>query len=249
MTNKKEINRKKERMKGKMGEVKGNTVKTKKNIEGKMGEAQRGAVKMKEDVKGKMGEAQRGAVKMKEDVKGKMGEAQRGAVKMKEDVKGKMGEAQEGTVEKKGDIQENIKTRRTQAENVLDDIIQSFKEKQEEFGKAISDYTKSLQKPLTDVIETDDNIIIKTDLPNVKKDDIEIGITEDSIEIMAKFQDESSVEDVNFIQKERNYGETKISLTLPARVKVKEATGTFDNSVLTIELPKLEKEVHRIDIE
>ena len=203
----------------------------------------------KERMKGKIGEVKGSTVKTKKNIEGKMVEAQKGAVKMKEDVKGKMGEAQEGTVEKKGEIQEDIKTRRTQAENVLDDIIQSFKEKQEEFGKAISDYTKSLQKPLTDVIETDDSIIIKTDLPSVKKDDIEIGITEDGIEIKAKFQDESSVEDVNFIQKERNYGETRISLTLPARVKVKEATGTFDNSVLTIELPKLEKKVHRIDIE
>ncbi len=206
-------------------------------------------INRKERMKGKMGEVKGNSVKTKKNIEGKMGEAQKGAVKMKEDVKGKMGEAQEGTVEKKGDMQENIKTRRTQTENMLDDIIQSFKEKQEEFGKVISDYTKSLQKPLTDVIETDDSIIIKTDLPNVKKDDIEIGITEDSIEIMAKFQDESSVEDVNFIQKERNYGETRIALTLPVRVKVKEATGTFDNSVLTIELPKLEKKVHKIDIE
>jgi HSP20 family protein len=249
MVDKKGVKKKKERIKEDMGEIKESTVKTKKNIQGKVSEAQEGAVKKTEKIKGKMGEAQEEAVKKTEEVKGKMGEAQEEAMKKAEEVKGKMGEAQEGALEKKGDIKEDIRTRRTQAENVFNDIIQSFKERQEEFGKAISDYTSSIQKPLTDVMETDDNIIIKTDLPGVKKEDIEIGITEDSVQVTAKFQEETSVEDVNFIQKERNYGETRIALTLPARVKVKEATGTFDNSVLTIELPKLEKKVHRVNIE
>jgi HSP20 family protein len=105
-----------------------------------------------------------------------------------------------------------------------------------------------MQKPLADVVETDDEIIVKTDLPGVKKNDINVTLTEDSVEITAQFKDEYSEQDVDYIRRERNYGKTRKMMKLPAKVKVKDATAKFENSILTINLPKLEKSKFTVDV-
>lgn len=136
----------------------------------------------------------------------------------------------------------------TRAENMLTDIVNTIKEKQEEFGKAFTDYTSTMGKPLADVMETEDAIIVVTDLPGVKKEDVEVNISEDSIDIIAKFEEEMEEEGTNYIKKERNYGETRRSLMLPAKIDVKKSTAKFKDSVLTVELPKIMEEKHKVDI-
>ena len=76
--------------------------------------------------------------------------------------------------------------------NLLNDIISTIKDKQEEFTQMLSDYTSSNKKTLVDVIETPDSIIIKADLPRLKKDDVEIAISEDTVDICAEFQEETN---------------------------------------------------------
>ncbi len=137
---------------------------------------------------------------------------------------------------------------KTRTENMLSDIVNTIKEKQEELGKSLSDYTTTFQKPLADVMETENSIIVITDLPGVKKEDIDIDISEDSIDISAKFEDEIDEEGANYIRKERSYGETKRSIKLPAQIDVKKATAKFNDSILTVNLPKLMEEKHKVDI-
>jgi HSP20 family protein len=184
----------------------------------------------------------------KEEVKQKMGEIKSGASDKKDDVSDSISEMKEDAMDKKDEMQEEVIKRRTQAEKLLNDIMNTIKVKQVEVGKTLSDYKISLQKPPADVIETNDSIIIKIDLPGVTKEDIDIGIAGESIDIIAKFEEESEGDDINYIQKERSYGETKRTIKLPSEIKVKEASANFKNSVLIIKLPKIEKEVHKIDI-
>jgi HSP20 family protein len=136
----------------------------------------------------------------------------------------------------------------TRAEKMLSDIVNTIKDKQEELGKSLSDYSLSFQKPLADIMETENSIIVITDLPGVKKEDINIDISEDSIDISAKFEEEINEEGANYIKKERSYGETKRSISLPAKINIKEATAKFNDSVLTVKLPKLMEEKHKVDI-
>ena len=130
----------------------------------------------------------------------------------------------------------------------LDSIIDTIKDKQEEFSKMFWESSGFNKKTLVDVIETDSSIIIKADMPRLKKEDIEIAISEDSVDICAEFQEETISEDVKYIQRERGYGSIRRSVTLPAKVQIKEAEGTFKNSVLTIKIPKLLKKTLKLKI-
>ncbi|WP_321210911.1 Hsp20/alpha crystallin family protein [Methanothermobacter sp. DP] len=131
--------------------------------------------------------------------------------------------------------------RRLMAEKMMEDMIKNMKEMQKEFEKKISEYTENIPEKLNmDVIETDDQIIIKTDLPGVKKEDINIELTENTISISAVFEEEIEVKEANFVKKERKYGEARREMRLPEKIKVEEAKAKFENGVLTVELPKVE---------
>lgn len=146
------------------------------------------------------------------------------------------------------ETQEEAKEENKRTENRLSDIVSSIRDKQEELGKSLSDYTSSIQKPLADIMETETSFIIITDLPGVNKDDIDIDISEDSVNITAKFEDEINEKGANYIKKERNYGETKRSISLPAKINIKGATARFNDSILTVTLPKLMEEKHKVNI-
>jgi HSP20 family protein len=131
----------------------------------------------------------------------------------------------------------------------LNDILAVLKDKQEDFSQMIADYSIFNKRTLIDLIDTDDSIIIKADLPRLKSQDIEISISEDSVDICAEMEDEKVDSDMNYIQRERSYGKIKRSINLPSKVKAKEAEGTFKNSVLTIKLPKQKKNILKLKID
>ncbi|QHN08841.1 Hsp20/alpha crystallin family protein [Methanothermobacter sp. THM-2] len=134
-----------------------------------------------------------------------------------------------------------LEKRRLMAEKMMEDMIKNMREMQKDFEKKISEYTENIPEKLNmDVIETDDQIIIKTDLPGVKKEDINIELTENTISISAVFEEEIEVKEANFVKKERKYGEARREIRLPEKIKVEEAKAKFENGVLTVELPKVE---------
>jgi len=220
----------KDEMKQKMGDIKSSVSDKKNDVSNSINE-------MKEDTQDK-----------KADMQEKMGDIKSSVSDKKNDVSNSINQMKEDAQDKSDDMQEEVGKKRSQAEKLLNDIMNTIKVKQEEVGKTLSDYTTALQKPPADIMETNDNIIIKIDLPTVKKEDIEIGIAGESIDIIAKFEEESEDEEINYIQKERSYGETTRTIKLPSEIKVKEASAKFQDSVLTIKLPKIEKEVHKINI-
>jgi HSP20 family protein len=131
--------------------------------------------------------------------------------------------------------------RRLMAEKMMEDMIKNMREMQKEFEKKIAEYAENIPEKLSmDVMETDDAIIIKTDLPGVKKEDINIELTENTISISAVFEEEVEIEEANFIKKERKYGEARREMRLPEKIRVEDAKAKFENGVLTVELPKVE---------
>ncbi len=132
-------------------------------------------------------------------------------------------------------------SRRNTAEQIFNDIIGTIKESQNDLEKTISGYTSGSNKLLIDIIEDNNNIIVKTDIPGVKKDNIKIDITEETLEIIASFRDEILTEGANYIKKERRSDILKRLVTLPAKIIIDDATAGFENGVLTVTLPKIEK--------
>ncbi len=92
-----------------------------------------------------------------------------------------------------------------------------------------------------DMYETDDAIVVKSAVPGVKADDLDISIVGDTLTIKGETKFEEEVKEENFIHRERSYGSFCRSLAIPFPVVAGKAEAEFENGVLTLTLPKAEE--------
>lgn len=224
---------------------------TKEKISNKMEDVKIDASIKKDNAKDKLSNA-------KEDISDKIEE-------VKEDVSDKKDEVQENLEDTKTDLEkdkkkldkESEKKGMTPAEKVLNDIVARFRQGSDQINEVISDRSteepskkkKVVEKPLVDVLETNETVYLIADISGVKKDDIEIGISKNSVELTAIFKEDSEIEDAKFTQKERSYGKTHRKILLPTEIKVHEAKAKFKNCTLTITLPKTIEDITKINID
>lgn len=106
--------------------------------------------------------------------------------------------------------------------------------------------------PSIDIFEEGDNIVVKSDMPGMTKDDIEINLTDDMITLSGEKKKEEKVEKKNYFRLERSRGTFKRSFALPTEVQTDKAKATFKDGVLEIKIPKSEeakKKERKIKIE
>lgn len=133
-------------------------------------------------------------------------------------------------------------TRRDVAEQVFNDVINTIKDSQSDLEKTVSGYATGITgKPLVDIIDSGDNIIVKADLPGFLKENIRIDMSDYALDIIAVFEEETLEEGDSYIKRERRYNEIKRTVELPVKIKADYASAEFANGVLQITLPKLEK--------
>jgi len=128
-----------------------------------------------------------------------------GASEKTEEVKENLNEAKDEAVEKKEDMRKKVKRGNDPCRKGLNDIVTRFRQGTGQINEVISDYTseqesskkdkKTVEKPLVDVLETNDTVIIIADISGVKKDDINIGISKNSVELTAMYKEDPAVED------------------------------------------------------
>ncbi len=92
-----------------------------------------------------------------------------------------------------------------------------------------------------DIYETDENVVVKTAVPGIKPEDVEITITGNTLNIAGETKAEEEVKEENYIRRERRYGRFSRSVALPPTVEAEKAEATFENGILTLTIPKAEE--------
>ena len=98
-----------------------------------------------------------------------------------------------------------------------------------------------MEVPAVDVYQTDDAVVVKSAIPGIKPEDIDISITGDTLTIKGETRVEEEVNEENYIRRERRCGSFYRSLALPLPVVTEKAEAEFENGVLTLTLPKAEE--------
>ena len=94
--------------------------------------------------------------------------------------------------------------------------------------------------PLCDIYETDKNIVIKTELPEVKKENVSVMFDNNVLTISGERKaDEGNGQ--SYHRQERIYGRFLRSFTLPPFVDTKNITAESREGMLLITLPKVEE--------
>jgi HSP20 family molecular chaperone IbpA len=98
----------------------------------------------------------------------------------------------------------------------------------------------ALKQPRVDVLDLGDALQVVADMPGVRKEDIEINLTPERVEISAESSTETERKDEDYSYRERGYASYRRMLELPADVLPDKAEASFKNGVLEVTLPKKE---------
>ncbi len=134
--------------------------------------------------------------------------------------------------------------------DLFGDIQKEMKRMQEEMARVFSGFSNAMalsdsgrgkevaRAPVTGLQETDTELIATFEIPGAKKDEIEVNVTESSVEVKAQQSHKKEEKGKDY------YGYASYSktfhrlLSLPSEVKPEESKASYDNGILRIAMPK-----------
>lgn len=99
--------------------------------------------------------------------------------------------------------------------------------------------------PCLDVEEEADQFVVQAELPGMRKEEIKVSVTGDTLTISGERKREAEEKGKTFHRLERSYGRFSRSVTLPGEVEVDKVKAKYENGVLTLTLPKSERAISK----
>ncbi|MES2933503.1 MAG: Hsp20/alpha crystallin family protein [Pseudomonadota bacterium] len=97
---------------------------------------------------------------------------------------------------------------------------------------------ESLQRIKMDISETEQEYLVKADIPGVQKEDIKVAIEGNRVSVSAEIKEEKESGGAGILRSERFYGQQSRSFILPQEVDDQMAQAKYENGVLALTLPK-----------
>jgi HSP20 family protein len=95
--------------------------------------------------------------------------------------------------------------------------------------------------PALDIHEDKDSFVVRTELPGLKREDIEVSLHDGALIISGERKVEKVAEDVEVHRQERYFGKFQRALTLPTPVAADKIKAQYKDGILTVTLPKVEE--------
>ena len=95
--------------------------------------------------------------------------------------------------------------------------------------------------PAVDIYETENELVIKADLPEVNPQNLDIRVANNILTIRGERKFEKKVNEENYLRIERAYGSFTRSFSLANSVKSEEIKADYQNGALTLHIPKAEE--------
>ena len=95
--------------------------------------------------------------------------------------------------------------------------------------------------PAMDLVETDEHLVLRGDLPGLSEEDVEIEIKDNVLTVSGERKAEHEERSEGFYRVERAFGSFSRSLTLPRGVESDKVSAKFDRGVLEVRIPKPEE--------
>ena len=103
--------------------------------------------------------------------------------------------------------------------------------------------------PAMDLVETDDNLVLRADLPGLSRDDVEIEIKDGVLTVSGERKAEHEEKSEGFYRVERTFGRFSRSLSLPEGIDADRVAADVEDGVLEVRIPKPEaRKPHRVEI-
>lgn len=101
------------------------------------------------------------------------------------------------------------------------------------------------KSPSVDVIERDEEVLVRAELPGVDKSDLDVSMTDNTVTIKGSTRTEEKEEKGDYFRREVSSGTYSRTVTLPAEVDSAKAKASFKDGLLELTLPKTKKAKRR----
>jgi HSP20 family protein len=95
--------------------------------------------------------------------------------------------------------------------------------------------------PAVDIYETENEIVLKADLPDIKAEEVDIRVEDNVLYLRGERKFEKETKEENFHRVERSYGSFARSFSLPHTVAADKIQATYKDGVLQLTMPKREE--------
>jgi len=95
--------------------------------------------------------------------------------------------------------------------------------------------------PPVDIYETQNELVLKIDLPDVQDKDIDVRVENNMLTIRGERKFEKDVDEDNYLRVERAYGSFMRSFSLPNSVSSENIRAEYRNGVLSLHMAKREE--------
>jgi HSP20 family molecular chaperone IbpA len=122
-------------------------------------------------------------------------------------------------------------------------LLDSFRANMEETLERVFPSQASLpalKQPRVDILDLGNALQVVADMPGVRKEDIELNLKPERVEISAESSTETERKEEDYTYRERGYASYRRVIDLPADVLPDKAEASFKNGVLEVNLPKKE---------
>jgi HSP20 family protein len=92
--------------------------------------------------------------------------------------------------------------------------------------------------PAMDLVETDEQLVLRGDLPGMTEDDVDIEIKDGVLTVSGERKAEHEDKGEGYHRVERSFGRFSRSLSLPQGIEPDKVEASFDNGVLEVRIPK-----------
>ena len=99
--------------------------------------------------------------------------------------------------------------------------------------------------PRVDVIDHDDKLVVKAELPGVEKKDLDVTMSDNTVTIKGSVSHEKEETKGDYYRREMSSGTFSRTVALPAEVDADKAVANYKDGVLELTLPKVTKSKRR----
>ncbi len=94
-------------------------------------------------------------------------------------------------------------------------------------------------KPAVELQDTDENLVLRAELPGIEGKNINIQVTREAVAISGEHRYQKKAEDKGVFRSEFRYGKFQRVISLPVAIQNDQAKADFNNGILTLTLPKV----------
>ena len=124
----------------------------------------------------------------------------------------------------------------------LDEFPTGLRIFQDSLNRLLSDQSPATRpwSPSVDILETENELVLKADIPGVELKDIDIQFENGTLTVKGERKFEKEENNKGFHRLERSYGSFVRYFTLPETVAAEQVRADYSGGVLTVTLPKKE---------